>query len=166
MKRERLARIKMMRNATNAMSMELGEISDELDAIWDEETKELEGEEVRTDFFDSTTPSGESKPEESYPRIEDLKEGEENLILKARVAAIGKQLTGTTGEGKEWRLLTIHLNDGTSSIGLPLFNDEMDKADGLRIDDEVIVKAWKVETYKGYLQLKLGKFGTITKVSS
>ena len=165
MKRERLARIKSIRST-------LIELANELDDVWDEETKELEMVDAPTiHLTDEQILSVQpEKPEEQFPRIEDLKENDENLMLKARVAAIGKQMAGTTkyedGTEKDWSMLTIHLNDDTSTVAMPLFNEEIDKADGLRIDDWVIVKAWKVERYKTQLQLKLGKFGTITKVSS
>jgi hypothetical protein len=155
MKRERLARIKNIRDMLSAVGVTVTDLGMELDHIWDEETKELEKEDFEvTDW--------QEEVEESYPRIEDLKEGDQDLVLKAEVVA----MKTVKDPNDKWELLSVTISDGTSNINLPLWNEQKKKIKGVSVGDWCIFKVWKAEMYKNQLQLVGGKGLTITRLSA
>lgn len=148
MKRERLARIKNMRQVLKELDAELEH--------WILESVDEDGVIVT------------AEQEESYPRIEDIKAGEENLTLKAQVKA-KRSAKGNREDGSPWELTSLTIGDGTSNIDLILWGEQQKKADGLKIDDWAVFKVWKAEIYESKrgvkLQLILGPYGTITRLS-
>ncbi|MBI4896206.1 MAG: DUF2240 family protein [Candidatus Aenigmarchaeota archaeon] len=100
------------------------------------------------------------------PQVIDLKI--ENIVPEMKsVELVGKitrmaDVKAFKTEKAEGRLLTFWIADETASIRVVLWNDEIEKADGLQAGDVIRIKGF-VRENRGQPEIRLGRFGKIAK---
>ena len=92
--------------------------------------------------------------------IKDLHAKQGNVELTAEVVEKGNVRTFDKF-GKQGRVCNAKINDGTGTITLTLWNEEIDKID---VGDKIKITNGYVGEWQGELQLGAGKFGKLEVV--
>lgn len=66
------------------------------------------------------------------------------------------------GTDKKGRVMNVFISDGTGTIRLPLWNDEIEKIDDFHDGDVIHFRGYAIEGLSG-AELRLGKYGSIAK---
>ncbi len=61
--------------------------------------------------------------------------------------------------GQTFRVAEATITDGTGTIKLVLWNDQIDK---VNVDDTVKIENGYIKTFRGEIQLNVGKYGRLT----
>ena len=93
--------------------------------------------------------------------IKDLQPRQGNVELEAEVKEIG-DVREFDKFGKKGRVANAILSDGTGTVKLSLWNEQIDT---INAGDKVKVSKGYVSEWQGELQLTTGKFGTLEVVS-
>ena len=99
--------------------------------------------------------------EVANPKIEDLKAGMRNINLSARVLEIPEPSRVYTRYGTEAYISNALIGDETGTIRMSLWNRQIHK---VTEGDEVNVENGSVASFRGELQLRIGKSGTLSTV--
>jgi len=95
------------------------------------------------------------------PKIEDLKAGMRNINLSARVLEIPGPNRVYTRYGTEAYISNALIGDETGTIRMSLWNRQIHKVSE---GDEVNIENGSVASFRGELQLRIGKSGTLSTV--
>jgi replication factor A1 len=96
-----------------------------------------------------------------HPRIEDLKSGMKRINLEARVIEIPKPNSVVTRFGARAMVTNARVTDETGVIRLPLWNKQIGT---VSVGDLVQVENARVVTFRGELQLRVGRGGQLSVV--
>jgi replication factor A1 len=66
------------------------------------------------------------------------------------------------GTDKKGRVMNVFISDGTGTIRLPLWNDEIDKVGDFHEGDVIHFRGYAIEGLSG-VELRLGRYGSIAK---
>jgi len=95
-------------------------------------------------------------------KIGELRYGMRKIDVKAKIIEIPPVRQVLTRFGTTAYVSNVKIADGTGSMRLSLWNDQIYK---VHVGDEVELKACHVAKYKGESQLRLGRIGTISVVN-
>jgi len=92
-------------------------------------------------------------------KISDLKDGMRNINIVAKVLDISEPREVRSRYGNEtFRVATATISDETGTIKLSLWNEQIDK---VNVDDTVSVENGYVKSFRGEIQLNVGKYGRL-----
>jgi len=92
-------------------------------------------------------------------KISQLKDGMRNVNVSAKVLDISEPREVRSKFGNEtFRVATATIGDETGTIKLTLWNEQIDK---VNVDDTVSVENGYIKTFRGEIQLNVGKYGRL-----
>ena len=107
-------------------------------------------------YYEKRTANGFPK---AMSRVEDIRDGQQRVIIEASVENIGVTRTVTSRKtGEELKVADVILTDDTGSIKLVLWNQQIPQ---VRADSRVRIEEGYVTSYRDELQLSIGKWGSI-----
>jgi len=114
-------------------------------------------------FIESTPASGMETLETSDLQIKDIDAKVRSVNLKAKV--VGKSIPKYVFSrfGDALTLSTATISDGTGSMRMSLWNTEIDR---VSIGDTVQINDGRVRTFRGELQVSLGRKGRLQVVEN
>jgi len=93
-------------------------------------------------------------------KISELRDGMRNVNIAAKVLEISEPREVQSRYGSQtFRVATATISDETGTIPLTLWNEQIDK---VNIDDTVKVENGYVKTFRGEIQLNVGKYGRLS----
>jgi replication factor A1 len=93
--------------------------------------------------------------------IRELRDGDKQVSVEGDITAMADARDVSLRTGGSSRVVDATLDDGSASINLTLWNEQIDKVrKGARVR---VVNAY-VNTYKGQRQLNVGRYGSIELV--
>lgn len=93
-------------------------------------------------------------------KIENIMPGMQNVDIAGKITRISP--VKEYGTDKKGRVLNIFISDSTGTIRLPLWNDEIKKLNDIHVGDVIHFRGYAIEGLGG-VELRLGKYGSITK---
>lgn len=95
--------------------------------------------------------------------ISELKDGMKKVDLVAKVVEKGDvREVKSRFNNETWNVCTVVIADATGSIKLTLWKEQIEQ---VNVDNDVAIKNGYVTSFKGEIQLNVGKFGTLAVVS-
>lgn len=93
-------------------------------------------------------------------KIKELRNGMRRVNIKAKVIdkTTPKEVTSKF-KGATYRVATAIIADETGTVKLTLWNEQIDK---VNINDTVVVENGYVTSFKGEIQLNVGRYGKLT----
>jgi replication factor A1 len=93
-------------------------------------------------------------------KINELRDGTKNVTLEAKVTdkTDAREVMSRT-RNESYRVATAVIADETGTVKLTLWNDQIDK---VKVDDTVEVENGYVTSFRGEIQLNIGKYGKLT----
>jgi replication factor A1 len=93
-------------------------------------------------------------------KIKELRNGMRRVNIKAKVIdkTTPKEVTSKS-KGATYRVATATIADETGTVKLTLWNEQIDK---VNINDTVVVENGYVTSFKGEIQLNVGRYGKLT----
>jgi len=93
-------------------------------------------------------------------KIRDLRNGMKNVSVEAKVVEKSEAREVLSRfKDETYRVATAIIADETGKIKLTLWNEQINQ---VKIDDAVKVENGYVTSFKGEIQLNVGKYGTLT----
>lgn len=93
-------------------------------------------------------------------KIRDLRNGMKNVSVEAKVVEKSEAREVLSRfKDETYRVATVVIADETGKIKLTLWNDQINQ---VNINDTVKVENGYVTSFKGEIQLNVGKYGTLT----
>jgi len=102
------------------------------------------------------------QPELVNLKISELKKGMRGVNVTGKVLDVSEVREVTTRYGTQSRVATATLEDDSGSIKLTLWNEDIGKVSP---GDFVEIRNGYVDSFRGVLQLNVGRFGRIRIVS-
>ena len=94
-------------------------------------------------------------------KISELKIGMRNVAVEGKVDEMGDERTVNLKSGGTNRVAEATINDETGSVKLVLWGSDIDK---VRPGDKVAVENGYTNSYRGDIQLAVGKFGKLKRL--
>ena len=92
--------------------------------------------------------------------ISDLKNGMKRIEVEAKVVEKGAtREVMSRFKDESYKVASVIVADETGSIKLTLWNEQIDQ---VHVDDKIKVENGYVTSFKGEIQLNVGKFGKLT----
>ena len=92
-------------------------------------------------------------------QIKDLKNGMKGISVEAKVVEkTAPRQVLSRYKDEMYNVATAIVNDGTGTIKLTLWNDQINQVD---VNDTVKIDKGYVTSFKGEIQLNVGKYGTL-----
>jgi replication factor A1 len=93
-------------------------------------------------------------------KINELRDGSKRVNIQAKVSnkSDAREVTSRFGDQK-LRVATAMITDETGTIKLTLWNDQIEL---VNVNDTVRIENGYVTSFRGEIQLNVGKFGTLT----
>jgi ssDNA-binding replication factor A large subunit len=98
------------------------------------------------------------------PRLGELRPGMEHLEFKVNIANIKGVRKVKTYSGIEHSILEGELSDNISTISFAAWNEKIDLFIGIVMGDTVSLSDCFVTSYKGVLQLNIGRDSIVQKI--
>jgi replication factor A1 len=93
-------------------------------------------------------------------KISELRDGIKGVNLVAKVIEKGDTREVTSRfKDQKYKIATAVIADETGTIKLPLWNDQINLAN---VNDTVKVQRGYVTSFRGEIQLNVGRYGTLT----
>lgn len=93
-------------------------------------------------------------------QIKDLTDGQKKVDVEAKVVEIGTpREVKSRFKDETYKIADAVIADETGSIKLSLWNEQIEK---IHVGDNIKVTNGYVTTYKGEIQLNVGKFGALS----
>jgi ssDNA-binding replication factor A large subunit len=99
-------------------------------------------------------------------RLSELRPGMEHLEFRVKVTKMVGVRKVKTYSGVEHSILEGEISDGTSSIGFAVWNEKIDLFKGINIGDMLELTDCFVTSFKGVLQVNVGRDSNIKKVEA
>jgi ssDNA-binding replication factor A large subunit len=100
------------------------------------------------------------------PKLGELRPGMEHLNFKVKIAKISGVRKVKTFTGVEHSILEGEISDGANSISFAVWNEKIELFNGLFAGDIVELTDCFVTSFKGVLQVNVGRDSCVTKVST
>jgi replication factor A1 len=92
--------------------------------------------------------------------IRDLRNGMRRVTVEAKVVEKGEpRQVRSRYKDETYTVADVRIEDETGSIKLTLWNEQIDQ---VNVDNKVKIENGYVTSFKGEIQLNVGKFGTLT----
>lgn len=92
-------------------------------------------------------------------KINELREGMRSVDVVGKVLDITEPREVQSRYGNQtFRVATATISDETGTIGLTLWNEQIDK---VNVDDTVSVENGYIKTFRGEIQLNVGRYGRL-----
>jgi len=92
--------------------------------------------------------------------INELRDGMRKVGMVAKVIAKGEPREVRSRYTDEtYKVCDFTIEDETGTVTLTLWNDEIDQ---VNVGDEVVVENGYIKSFRGELQLNVGKYGVLT----
>ena len=92
-------------------------------------------------------------------QIKDLKNGMKSISVEAKVVEkTAPRQVLSRYKDEMYNVATAILSDGTGSIKLTLWNDQINQVE---VNDTVKIDKGYITSFKGEIQLNVGKYGTL-----
>jgi len=99
----------------------------------------------------------------SYRRIQmkiaELRAGMRRVDISAKVTEVSDTRDVTTRTGEQMKVATAVVNDESGSVKLTLWNEQIGQ---VRVDNTVKVENGYVTSFRGEIQLNVGRYGKLT----
>ncbi len=93
-------------------------------------------------------------------KIKDLRNGMKNISVEAKVIEKSEPREVLSRfKDETYKVATAIISDETGTIKLTLWNDQINQ---VKVDDKVKVENGYITSFKGEIQLNIGKYGTLT----
>ena len=99
------------------------------------------------------------------PKISELRPGMEHLDFKVKVSKKNEARKVKTFTGVEHTILEGEIGDGESSISFAAWNEKIELFRDIVVGDTVELTDCFVTSYKGILQVNVGRDSNVIKVS-
>jgi len=99
-------------------------------------------------------------------KLGELRPGMEHLNFKVKIAKIIGTRKVKTFTGVEHSILEGEISDGTNSIGFAVWNEKIELFNILSAGDMVELTDCFVTSFKGVLQVNVGRDSSATKVNA
>lgn len=93
-------------------------------------------------------------------KIENIIPGMQNVDIVGKITRLTP--VKEYGTDKKGRVMNVFISDGTGTIRLPLWNDEIEKIKDFHDGDVIHFKGYAIEGLSG-VELRLGRYGSIAK---
>ena len=103
---------------------------------------------------------------QNTPRIAELRPGMEHLNFKVKITKLTGVRNVKTFSGVEHSILEGEISDGTSTISFAAWNEIIELFKGIPIGDSVELTECFVTSYKGILQVNVGRESGVKKVEA
>jgi ssDNA-binding replication factor A large subunit len=103
---------------------------------------------------------------QNAPRIEELRPGMEHLTFKVKIVKILGVRKVKTYSGVEHSILEGDINDGVSSISFAAWNEKIDLFSNVSVGDIFKITDCFVTSYKGILQVNVGRDSLVQKIEA
>lgn len=100
------------------------------------------------------------------PRIGELRPGMEHLNFKVKITKLTGVRKVKTFSGVEHSILEGEISDGASSISFAVWNETIELLKGISVGDIVELTDCFVTSYKGILQVNVGRESGVKKVEA
>jgi len=91
--------------------------------------------------------------------ISELKPGMKRVDVTAKVLDISEPRNVTTRSGDESRVTDAMISDDSGTVKLVLWNEQIDQ---VAVNDTVTIKNGYVTSFRGEVQLNVGRYGTLS----
>ena len=92
-------------------------------------------------------------------KIEDIRDGQQRVIVEGRVANIsGPRTVSSRKTGEELKVADVTISDNTGSIKLVLWNKQIPQ---VNVNTRIRIEEGYVKTYRDELQMSVGQWGMI-----
>lgn len=93
-------------------------------------------------------------------KVKELHDGMKRVSIEAKITekSDAREVTSKFKD-ETYRVATAMIADETGTIKLTLWNDQIDQ---VNVDDVIKVENGYVTSFKGEIQLNVGKYGTLT----
>jgi replication factor A1 len=95
-------------------------------------------------------------------KISELRPGMKKVDLKGKIIELSEPREVMTRFGGISRVATAVLADDSGRIKLSLWNEDIDK---VSVNDEIAIENGYVTSFRGEVQLNVGKYGKLSKAS-
>jgi replication factor A1 len=93
-------------------------------------------------------------------KINELRDGMKRVRIEAKVTDMSEpREVSSRFKDQTYRVATATIADETGTVKLTLWNDQIDQ---VKVDDVVKVENGYVTSFRGQIQLNVGKYGTLT----
>jgi replication factor A1 len=93
-------------------------------------------------------------------RIGDLRDGMKRVDVEADVLEISEpRQVSSRYTGQEFRVAEAMIRDETGTIKLVLWNEQIEQ---VNVNDKVRIENGYIRSFRGEIQLNVGKYGTLT----
>jgi ssDNA-binding replication factor A large subunit len=103
---------------------------------------------------------------QSQPLIKDFRPGMDKLKLKVKVTKLSGVRKVKTYTGVEHSIFEGELSDGEGTIGFAVWNEKIGLFNGVVVGDEMLLKNCFVTSFKGVLQVNVGRDSEAEKVTA
>jgi replication factor A1 len=92
--------------------------------------------------------------------VRDLRNGMRRVTVEAKVVEKGEpRQVRSRYKDETYTVADVRIEDETGSIKLTLWNEQIDQ---VNVDNKIKIENGYVTSFKGEIQLNVGKFGTLT----
>jgi len=92
-------------------------------------------------------------------KIAELRAGMRRVDISAKVTEVSDTRDVTTRTGEQMKVATAVVNDESGSVKLTLWNEQIGQ---VRVDNTVKVENGYVTSFRGEIQLNVGRYGKLT----
>ncbi len=103
---------------------------------------------------------------QSQPRIKDFRPGMDHLDLRVRITKLIGVRKVKTYAGVEHSIFEGELSDSEGAIGFAVWNEKIDLFNGVAVGDEMLLKNCFVTSFKGVLQINVGRDSDAKKLEA
>jgi len=93
-------------------------------------------------------------------RIADLQDGMRRVDIEAKVLEISEpREVRSRYTGQQLKVAEAMISDDTGTVKLVLWNEQIEQ---VKLDDNVRIENGYIRSFRGEIQLNVGKYGTLT----
>jgi len=92
-------------------------------------------------------------------KIAELRAGMRRVDIAAKVTEVSDTRDVTTRTGEQMKVATAVVNDESGSVKLTLWNEQIGQ---VKVDNNVKVENGYVTSFRGEMQLNVGRYGKLT----
>ena len=96
-------------------------------------------------------------------KVSELKSGSKEVDIEGKITEIAETREVMTRFGGASRVANAAFTDDSGTIKLSLWNEDIDK---VSVDNDVKIENGYVTSYRGDLQLNVGRYGKLTVIES
>jgi ssDNA-binding replication factor A large subunit len=103
---------------------------------------------------------------QSQPHIKDFRPGMDHLNLKVKITKLSGIRKVKTYTGVEHSIFEGEISDGDGTISFAVWNEKIESFNGLAVGDDVELTNCFVTSFKGILQVNVGRDSDAAKIGA